>query len=98
METGRESEVVQVFVSWLERHGWRVTTELAWADVLAGRGDERLVAEAKGVTSSPGLDVDTLYGQLLRRMEDSTSPRAPSSYRRSSSQPHHESPRPCAVS
>jgi hypothetical protein len=62
METGPEWEVVQVFVSWLERHGWRVTTELAWADVVAGRGAERLVAEVMGVTSSPGLAVDTLYG------------------------------------
>src|ERR1017187_6499411 len=33
-------------------------------------GDERLHAEAKGRTTSPGLDVDTLYGQLLRRMKD----------------------------
>jgi len=29
-----------------------------------------LYAEAKGRTSEPGLDVDTLYGQLLRRMTD----------------------------
>jgi hypothetical protein len=34
----------------------------------AERGDQRLYAEAKGRTTSPGLDIDTLYGQLLRWM------------------------------
>jgi hypothetical protein len=70
MDTGRESEVVQAFVGWLEQNGWTVATEVAWADVVAERGEKRLVAEAKGVTTSPGLDIDTLYGQLLRRMTD----------------------------
>ncbi|HEX5905387.1 MAG TPA: tyrosine-type recombinase/integrase [Propionibacteriaceae bacterium] len=32
------------------------------------RGTQRLYAEAKGRTASVGLDVDTLYGQLLHRM------------------------------
>ncbi len=32
------------------------------------RGDERLFAEAKGRTAAMGLDIDTMYGQLLRRM------------------------------
>ena len=41
-----------------------------FADVFARRGDERLYAEAKGRTTEIGLDVDTLYGQLLRRMTD----------------------------
>jgi hypothetical protein len=36
----------------------------------ARRGDERLYAEAKGRTAAIGLDVDTPYGQLLRRMAD----------------------------
>lgn len=27
-----------------------------------------MYAEAKGITSSTGTDVDTMYGQLLRRM------------------------------
>jgi hypothetical protein len=69
VESGRESEVVAAFVRWLAREGWRVRTEVDWADVVAERGDERLVAEAKGMTAAPGLDVDTLYGQLLRRMK-----------------------------
>lgn len=37
-------------------------------DVVGTRGKERLYAEAKGRTAAVGLDVDTLYGQLLRRM------------------------------
>jgi hypothetical protein len=63
-----EADVVAAFVNWLEQEGWRVSTEVDWADVVAERGSERLVAEAKGRTSEPGLEVDTLYGQLLRRM------------------------------
>ncbi|MGH3522157.1 MAG: hypothetical protein ACRDU4_04845 [Mycobacterium sp.] len=30
--------------------------------------------EAKGRTSAPGLDVDTAYGQLLRRMPEEDEP------------------------
>ncbi len=69
-----EARVIEAFGAWLEAEGWAVGYEVGWADVVAERGDERLVAEAKGLTSEPGLDVDTLYGQLLRRMADS--PRA----------------------
>jgi hypothetical protein len=36
--------------------------------VLARREGRSLYAEVKGATSSIGLDVDTAYGQLLRRM------------------------------
>jgi hypothetical protein len=68
VETGRESEVVAVFVAWLENEGWEVRTEVDWADVVAERGDERLIGEVKGITTEPGLDLDTLFGQLLRRM------------------------------
>jgi len=42
-----------------------------FVDVYAERGEEKLYAEAKGRTAAIGLDVDTLYGQLLRRMKDS---------------------------
>lgn len=31
-----------------------------------------LYAEAKGRTTEPGLDADTMFGQLLRRMHDRT--------------------------
>jgi hypothetical protein len=64
-----EADVVQHFVTWLRDTGWDVTTEVDFADVVAHRDDEILVAEAKGTTTSPGLDVDTAYGQLLRRMD-----------------------------
>lgn len=64
---GDEARVVDLFCSWLERDGWAVRREVDFCDVVAERGLERLYAEAKGVTASVGLDVDTLYGQLLRR-------------------------------
>jgi hypothetical protein len=68
VDTGRESEVEAAFVAWLAADGWDVMTQVDFADVVAEREGERLVAEAKGITTSPGLDVDTMYGQILRRM------------------------------
>lgn len=39
-------------------------------DVIAQRGDERLIGEVKGYTAgNTGLDIDTMFGQLLRRMK-----------------------------
>jgi hypothetical protein len=67
---GDKNRVVDAYVAWLERSSWTVQREVDLVDVYAERGDERLYAEAKGRTTSPGLDVDTLYGQLLRRMRD----------------------------
>jgi hypothetical protein len=67
---GDKKRVVDAFVAWLQAEGWTAQTEVNFADVYARRGDERLFAEAKGRTSAPGLDVDTLYGQLLRRMAE----------------------------
>jgi hypothetical protein len=67
---GDEKRVVDAYVTWLERSNWTVRREVDFADVYAERGEERLYAEAKGRTMAPGLDVDTLYGQLLRRMRD----------------------------
>lgn len=67
----REAEVESAFVRYLLDRGWDVDTDkVDHADVVAIRGAERLVAEVKGTTTSPGLDVDTGYGQLLRRMAD----------------------------
>lgn len=66
----RESKVVDAFTGWLKQDGWEVATPGVHADVVARRGEESLIAEVKGMTSSPGLDVDTMYGQLLRRMTD----------------------------
>jgi hypothetical protein len=65
---GDEARVVSAFCAWLEREGWDVRREANSVD--AERGDEHLYAEAKGRTAATGLDVDTVYGQLLRCMPD----------------------------
>ncbi len=65
----REAEVVDAFEAWLLAEGWAVDREVKFVDLRAEHPDGRLLyVEAKGHTTSPGLDVDTLYGQLLRRM------------------------------
>ena len=61
--------VVPAFQQWLEAQGWETETEKAFVDVVAYRGNETIYAEVKGRTKSrPGAGLDTLYGQLLRRM------------------------------
>lgn len=70
---GDELRVVDAFAGWLQGQGWTVAREVQHVDIYAERDEERLYAEAKGRTTAPGLDVDTLYGQLLRRMDDPAS-------------------------
>lgn len=66
---GDEERVVAAFGHWLVAEGWTLVAPTdPYTDIEAVRADERLIGEAKGHTSSPGLDLDTLYGQLLRRM------------------------------
>ena len=65
---GDEARIVDAFCSWLEEQGWSIRREVNFVDVLAEKDGERIYAEAKGRTTAPGLDIDTLYGQLLRRM------------------------------
>jgi hypothetical protein len=65
---GDEARVVAAFREYLERDGWTVESEVNFCDLVANRDGQRLYVEAKGLTTSPGLDVDTMYGQLLRRM------------------------------
>jgi Holliday junction resolvase-like predicted endonuclease len=61
--------VVPAFRRWLEAHGWTTEAEKGYIDVVARRGDETIYAEVKGRTKGrPGAGLDTLYGQLLRRM------------------------------
>ena len=61
--------VVPAFCRWLEARGWKTKTEAEFVDVVAHRGNETIYAEVKGRTKSrPGSGLDTLYGQLLRRM------------------------------
>lgn len=67
---GDEERVIVAFCAWLEQSGWtNIRREVEFVDIVAERGDQTLYVEAKGLTSSPGLDVDTMYGQLLRRMQ-----------------------------
>src|SRR5215203_4557613 len=57
------------FRRWLEAQGWETEIETLFMDVVAHRGNETIYAEVKGRTKSrPGAGLDTLYGQLLRRM------------------------------
>ena len=67
---GDEIRVAKAYAAWLEADGWDARREINFVDVYAQRGDEQIFAEVKGRTTDPGLDVDTLYGQLLRRMTD----------------------------
>lgn len=69
---GDEARVVDAFCRWLEAEGWQVDREVDFVDVKAHRGADVLYAEAKGRTAAAGLDIDTLYGQLLRRMPPGT--------------------------
>jgi hypothetical protein len=71
---GDEARVVAAFCEHLRAHGWAVTTEVAWCDVRAERDGAVIYAEAKARTTAPGLDVDTGYGQLLRRMPANDEP------------------------
>ena len=65
-----EKQVEEAFAAYLRADGWDVSLKNRdYVDLLATRGSEALVAELKGHTSSPGLDVDTGYGQLLRRID-----------------------------
>ncbi len=61
--------MVTAFAAHLEQQGWEVRLEVDHCDLVATRPGETLYAEAKGRTTAIGLDVDTLFGQLLRRMK-----------------------------
>jgi hypothetical protein len=73
---GDEARVVAAFAKWLQARGWTVQAEVDFADVVAQRQATVLYGEAKGRTAAMGLDVDTLYGQLLRRMPTQPQPDA----------------------
>src|SRR3954467_24214 len=61
--------VVPAFRRWLEAQGWTTEAEKGYIDVVAHRGSETIYAEVKGPTNGrPGAGLDSLYGQLLRRM------------------------------
>lgn len=65
-----EADVQGAVVRWLLERGWDVSEgPRSGADLIAHRGAEHLVVEAKGHTAYPGVDVDTLFGQILRRID-----------------------------
>ena len=71
---GDEKRVVDAFCAYLKSDGWSVQREVAFCDVVAQRLGETMYCEAKGRTSDVGTDVDTLFGQLLRRMKEVAEP------------------------
>ena len=60
--------MVEVFARYLRDRGWVASEEVDFCDLVAERDGERLFVEAKGRTAAIGTDVDTMYGQVLRRM------------------------------
>jgi hypothetical protein len=65
---GDEAKVVAAFEQCLVATGWQVSREVEFCDLVAERDGRRLFVEAKGRTEAVGTDVDTMYGQILRRM------------------------------
>lgn len=70
---GSEATVVEVFKSWLTEQGWA-------CEKLPPRGDypavdarhpdgRRLIVEAKGFSRDAAADLDSGYGQILRRIK-----------------------------
>ncbi|MBS2537848.1 hypothetical protein KGQ20_34355 [Catenulispora sp. NF23] len=70
---GAETTVVAVFTTWLVGQGWECAELPRYGDrpdIDARHPDgRRLIVEAKGFTRDAGADLDTGYGQLLRRMK-----------------------------
>ncbi|MDA1387547.1 MULTISPECIES: hypothetical protein [Glycomyces] len=68
---GAADRVLEAFQRWLIAEGWEPTVPESGRHLIeAVRGEERLIGQVKGHTASVGTDVDTGYGQLLRRMAD----------------------------
>lgn len=76
----KRADVQRAFEAYLLERGWDLHAEpgdhAGIAGIEAHRGAQRLIGEVRGTASSPGPDVDTGYGRLLRRMssahEDAT--------------------------
>jgi hypothetical protein len=64
-----EERIIHAFCTWLTEQGWTYEREVEFVDVVAERDGVRLFVEAKGKNNGPARrGIDTLYGQLLRRM------------------------------
>ena len=74
VEVEREQRVVDAFSRHLAEQGWAVSHQVEFCDLVAERQGERLFVEAKGRTAAIGTDVDTMYGQILRRIRGVVSP------------------------
>lgn len=73
---GDEQRLIDAFVRYLEGQDWSVSREVEFCDLVAEREGVRLFVEAKGHTAAIGTDVDTMYGQILRRMPLAEDPAA----------------------
>jgi hypothetical protein len=73
---GDEQRIVDAFAAWLEARRWRSSRGRLLRPPRHSRQRDPLYVEAKGRTKAIGLDVDTLYGQLLRRMPIAEDPTA----------------------
>lgn len=73
---GDEKRIVEAFAAWLRDQGWRVELEIEHVDLVGRKAGQTLYAEAKGRTKARRTDVDTLYGQILRRMPFDEDPNA----------------------
>ncbi|RII41600.1 hypothetical protein DWB68_11665 [Galactobacter valiniphilus] len=70
---GSEAPIETAIREHLAADGWSVEDrpKATGVDILAHRDGRRLLIEVKGNTgSNSGLDVQTLYGQILERMVD----------------------------
>ena len=68
--------MVAAFATYLRERDWTVSEEVDFCDLVAERDGERLFVEAKGHTAAIGTDVDTMYGQISRRMPIAEEPTA----------------------
>lgn len=65
---GSEARIEEAFAAYLTSEGWEVQLQVDYVDVIGTKGGRTLKAEVKGWTgANSGLDVDTMFGQILRR-------------------------------
>ncbi|MFV2172362.1 hypothetical protein ACFHW2_11730 [Actinomadura sp. LOL_016] len=65
----KKDRVAEAFRAWLVSEAWTVIDRTD-GGIEAVRGPERLICGITGTTTEAGADCDTMYGQLVRRMDD----------------------------